>query len=449
MARLTMEFIKFNDRTHSSAASLELLRERLRGFTGAKLTIDKQEGGPPVGKPVNIEISGKDFSVLGELSSRIQSEIRDVPGLVDLGDNFDEGRPEIRVRPDVDRAARLGLRTMDVASTVSTAVKGTDASELRLGEDEYDIVVRYAGEARRDVEDLETMTVFYEGEQIPLTSFASIEFDTGIGAITRKDAKRVVTVSADVADGYNGNAVLAQARERLAGLVLPNGYTLNFTGESEDQQEAEAFLSKAFTWALILIFIVLISEFDSVTVPLVIMNSVVMSLIGVFLGLLMTRMPFGIIMTGVGVISLAGVVVNNAIVLLDYTIRLRREGMDKFEALVLAGRTRFRPVILTAVTTVLGLIPLTTGFSIDFVRLFTGDFADVVVIGGESSQWWGPMGVAVIWGLTVATFLTLVMVPVMYSTIDPILRFLFGRWMHRDPGKALPPTGQIGHHEAA
>jgi multidrug efflux pump subunit AcrB len=232
----------------------------------------------------------------------------------------------------------------------------------------------------------------------------------------------VVTVSADAATGYNANAILSEVRGRLAGFSLPRGYHIEFTGENKYQEESIAFLSDAFVIALMLILLVMITQFTSVTVPFVIIFSVVLSLIGVLTGLMVTGTSFGIIMTGVGVISLAGVVVNNGIVLLDYVIRLRRQGMEKMEAIVEAGRIRFRPVVLTAVTTILGLVPLTTGFSVNFGNLVRGDFAHALIIGGESSQWWGSMGVAVISGLSVATFLTLVVVPVMYSTIDPVLR---------------------------
>jgi multidrug efflux pump subunit AcrB len=197
---------------------------------------------------------------------------------------------------------------------------------------------------------------------------------------------------------------------------------MDFTGESEDQAEASAFLSDAFVLAIMLIFLVLVSQFSSVTIPIVILSSVILSLTGVFTGLLVTRTPFGIIMTGVGVISLAGIVVNNAIVLLDYIVQLRNRGLEITDAIIRAGATRFRPVVLTALTTILGLIPLTTGFSLDFDSLVHGRFGEVLIVGGESSQWWGPMGVAVIWGLAVATFLTLVVVPVMYSTIESLKR---------------------------
>jgi len=268
------------------------------------------------------------------------------------------------------------------------------------------------------VEDIEGATIFYEGENIPVSAFAQTEFKTSLAGISRIDGIRVVTVSADVGPGYNGNALLAEVQQELSDYSAPAGYKIEYTGESEDQEESMSFLSDAFAVALMLILMVLISQFSSVTQPLIIIFSVLLSLIGVFAGLLITHTPFGIIMTGVGVISLAGIVVNNAIVLLDYMNQLRNRGMELHEAIVHAGTTRFRPVVLTAVTTILGLIPLTTGFSVDFARIFDGQWGKVLVVGSESSQWWGPMGVAVIWGLAVATFLTLIVVPVMYSSLE-------------------------------
>ena len=430
---VTMEFVKSEQRHRSSRLELEDLRSRLSDFTGARIVVEKQEEGPPTGKPVNIEISGDDFEVLGELAARVKERIRNIPGLVNIQDNYDRGLPEIEIRPDVDKAGRYGLRTWDIAGTIRTALHGAEMAKFRIGEDEYDIVVRYQQPFREKVEDLENLTIFYEGESVPLAAFAEARFKTGLAAIHRIDAQRVVTVSADAATGYNSAALLVQVQEGLHDFPLPAGYHLDYTGENEEQEEAQAFLSDAFAVAIMLIFVVLVTQFSSVTIPLVIISSVVLSLIGVLVGLMVTATPFGIIMTGVGVISLAGIVVNNAIVLLTYIIQLRERGMAKVEAIITAGKIRFRPVILTAVTTILGLIPLTTGFSVDFGRLFRGDFGHAVIVGGESSQWWGPMGVAVIWGLAVATFLTLVVVPVMYSSLDPIKRGLYrvliGSWL--------------------
>lgn len=424
-AAITLEFPEMANRTTSTRNSLEELRGELADFTGARITVEKLEEGPPTGKPVNIEISGDDFDALGEIAAQVKDRIRNIQGLVDITDNYDHSMPELKVIPDVEKAGRYGLRTFDIAGTVRTALHGTEVAKHRIGEDEYDIIVRYKQPFRGKVEDLENATVFYEGNTIPVSAFAKIEFSTGLAAVYRIDARRVVTVSADVATGFNGNELLAQVQANLEDLPVPAGYTIDYTGESEDQKEASDFLSNAFLIAVLLIFVVLVSQFSSVTVPLVILSSVILSLIGVFAGLMFTQTPFGIIMTGVGVISLAGIVVNNAIVLLDYIIQLQARGIEKSEAIIRAGMTRFRPVILTAVTTILGLIPLTTGMSLDFTALFSGQWAKVFVIGGESSQWWGPMGVAVIWGLAVATFLTLIVVPVMYSSLDPMKRFFY------------------------
>jgi hydrophobe/amphiphile efflux-1 (HAE1) family protein len=417
-ALVMMEFVDNIERSRSSVDALEELRGRVADVTGATVTVEKREEGPPTGKPVNIEISGHDFDVLGRLAKEIREEIRGIPGLVNIMDNYDNELPEIRVRADIEKAARYGLRTFDVASTIRTALHGSEVAKFRRGEDEYDITVRYQDGFRRKVEDLENATIFYEGKAVPVSAFATTEFTTSLAAVSRIDGQRVVTVSADAAAGYNGNALLAQVQDLLAEYDLPAGYHLDYTGESEDQEEAQAFLGDAFAVAIMLILLVLVSQFGSVTQPLIIIVSVMLSLIGVLAGLLVTGTAFGIIMTGVGVISLAGIVVNNAIVLLDYMNQLRERGLELEEAIVRAGLTRFRPVVLTAVTTILGLIPLTTGLSLDFARLMDGDLARFVVIGGESSQWWGPMGIAVIWGLAVATFLTLIVVPVMYASLE-------------------------------
>jgi multidrug efflux pump subunit AcrB len=227
------------------------------------------------------------------------------------------------------------------------------------------------------------------------------------------DLKRVVTVDGDVvrARGRTEDSVRQEVAARLESLELPAGYRWEFAGSNQDEQEARAFVQRAFVIAVLLITLVLVTQFDSLILPMTIMVSVVLSLIGVLWGLIIMRMPFGIIMTGIGVISLAGVVVNNAIVLCDFIRQLRERGYDKTKAVIEAGVIRLRPVFLTAVTTVLGLIPLTIGLNIDF-------FERVIQTGVESSQWWGPMGVAVIFGLTVATVLTLVIVPVTYHSLD-------------------------------
>jgi len=410
LSRITIEFLDREDRVQNSFKTIEEMRGAFDHIPGVRVDVLKPDNGPPTGAPVDVEILGVDFEMLGQLAKQVKQRIKNIPGITDLQDDFDEGRPEIRVRVDREKAALYGLSTWLIASTIQTAVMGTEASKYRVGEDEYDITVRFRESDRDRYETLDQLTIFYEGSHIPLSNVASFELSGGLGSIIRKNQDRVVSVTANVEEGRLSNDVLAEVIAELEDFEVPSGYAIRFSGETEDQDEASAFLTNAFGIALLLILIVLISQFNSIMLPIAILASVLLSLIGVFIGLMVCRLPFGIIMTGVGVISLAGVVVNNAIVLIDYIGKLRARGMPKREAIIEAGATRFRPVILTAITTILGLIPLSTGWSFDF-RKFK------MIVGGESSEWWGPMGVAVIFGLAVATFLTLIIVPVLYSLL--------------------------------
>ena len=302
------------------------------------------------------------------------------------------------------------LDTFIIAYTVKAAVNGVKVGVFREGKNEYDILARLPERDRRSMEGLKRITISGpKGEPIPLTSVADVSLSSGVGAIMRLDQKRVVTVSGDVS-GRLANDVIRDIDARLDKLDWPRGYAYRFTGEQREQTKAKDFLSKAFVAAIFIIFIILVTQFNSFATPFIILTSVLLSLIGVFFGLLVTGTAFGIIMTGVGVISLAGVVVNNTIVLVDYYNQLKAKGLPPREALVQTGLTRFRPVMLTAITTILGLLPMATGVSIDFRKLAWN-------IGGESSQWWGPMAVAVIFGLGVATLLTLVVAPVLVSLV--------------------------------
>lgn len=413
---ITIQFIDFELRDQSSLKSTDEIRDKILQTAGTEVLVQKEDAGPPVGLPVNIEISGDDYAVLGAIAQMVKDSIKTVEGLVDLKDDFDDGRPEVRVEIDREKAALYGLNTSLIANSVRTAINGFTASKYRVDEEEYDITVRLQEDQRSSINSLETLEIIYNNKKgetlsVPLISVANIYKSKGPGAIRRKDLTRVITVSGDAAEGFNENEVLEKVKERLAGFVLPPGYAIDFTGQFEFQQEAQDFLSKAFSIALLLIFLILVIQFNSLSQPLIIMSAVVISLIGVFIGLIFYAMPFGIIMTGIGIISLAGVVVNNNIVLIDYINVLRRRGFTRREALVRAGLRRFRPVTLTAITTILGLIPLTFGFGFD---IFTFSFAG----SGESAEFWRSMGIAVIFGLAFATGLTLIIVPVIYSTLD-------------------------------
>ncbi len=399
-----------------SFITMEKVREVISSIDGADIKVDKPQEGPPVGKPVTIRLIGDDLDVLFDLAQRVKERIRPVPGLVNLDDDLDRGKPELRLNVDRIEAVLAGVNTQEIASTVQTAVRGTEASKFRIGEDEYDITVRLAPADRASLDDLGNLTVPDEdGVPIPLRTLVSLEPGVGPSAINRVDLKRVVTVEGDVvrAPDRTEDSVRQAVAVLLGGMDFPPGYRWSFAGSNQEEQESQAFLQRAFVIAVLLITLVLVTQFNSVILPFTIMVSVLLSLIGVFWGLILTGTPFGIIMTGIGVISLAGIVVNNAIVLCDFIRQLRDKGVEKTQAVIEAGVIRLRPVLLTAVTTVLGLIPLTLGWNIDF-------FAMSITTGGQSSQFWYSMGVAVIFGLTVATVLTLVVVPITYHSLDSL-----------------------------
>ena len=427
LGSVTVSFVPYEERARDVFATIAALRASAGdGIAGAAITVEQPAMGPPTGQALNIEIAGPDPAVLKRLGDdvvRVLEESELFAKLDGLKSGMAAGRPELVVQVDRERAALHELNTSDIGNTIRSAINGRVASQFRAGEEEYDITVRLAAEFREDLDSLgDLVVVTKDGAQIPLSSVASWRISRGLGDVTRKDLSRVVTISSDVRAGLNANAVVAEVRAEMAPFIasLPTGYTLQFTGQQQEQQESQTFLLAAFLLAAFLIAFILIAQFDSVTKPLIIISSVVMSTVGVLLGLVLFRMPFVVVMTGVGVISLAGVVVNNAIVLIDYIdILRRRDGLTAREAIVRGGVTRFRPVILTAITTILGLVPLAVGLNFDFFGLYTA-LDPEFYWGGEQAAWWSPMAIAVICGLTFATFLTLLLVPVMYSLFDDL-----------------------------
>jgi len=404
-----LEFKDRHERSHSTWDTVESIRRQLKGVAGAELRVEVEKGGPPTGAPVSVEISGPDYRVLSRYAQQARRLIATVPGVVDLKDDFDGGKPELRVEVDREKAMQRKVNTSSIAQAIRAAVNGEKASVLREGDDEFDITVRYDRPYRDSIEDVLDIKITGKDDvQVPLRDVARVYSTAGLGSIKHIDQKRTVLISADVT-GRSSAEVMAEVKKLLsAKLELPAGYGVYYSGEDEAQQEATAFLERAFLIGLMAMLMILITQFNSVMRPAIILSSVVMSLNGVLLGLLVTGNKFGVIMTGMGVISLAGVVVNNAIVLIDYANQLmQKQGLSIRDALVRAGMVRFRPVLLTAVTTVLGLLPMALGVGIDF-RTMSID------TGAQSMEWWGPMAQAVSFGLVFATALTLVMVPVMY-----------------------------------
>ncbi len=407
IANLTMIFQDYEDRPRPSAEAVQEIRELLMDLPGAEIKVEKAREGPPTGEPVTVRIIGKDYTLLQEVSERARQEIADIPGLVNLRSDWTATRPELAFEVDRRRAVLLGTSPFVIGQYLKVALFGREVGIYRQFTDEYDITLRLPLAYRTEIEDLvERRVPGQGGPAVPLTSLGSFNYTGGMGTIRHVNQKPVITLTAD-AEGRQGDAVLKDVQARLAKMPLPGGVEVRYAGEKEEQDKAQKFLTKAFIVALLLIVIILVMQFNTLSAPLIIMTTVVLSLIGVLAGLLLCRMPFGIIMTGVGVISLAGVVVNNAIVLLDYTRQLQRRGMELIAATIRAGATRLRPVLLTAVTTILGLMPMATGVSFDFHNM-------QIATKSESSQWWASMAIAVIFGLSFATILTLLVVPTLY-----------------------------------
>jgi len=452
--RISVSLVDFQEREHDAFATLAQMQASIgRDIAGAEITVDKVEEGPAQGAPVSIELVGEDPDVLKGLSDDVLATLRAAPvfpKLVGLESDLDAARPELAVVVDREKAALYSLNTSKIGMAVRGAINGIEAAKYRTGNDEYDIVVRLAPEYRDELEGLRELTVMAEGGvQVPLVEVASWSVQDGAGTIRRKDQSRMATITSDVAAGYTNNAVLAEVQGTLAEFAsrLPPGYTLRYSGQSQDQDEATEFLGGAFLTALMLIGFILISQFNSVVKPVIILTSVIMSTMGVLIGLMIFRMPFGIINTGVGIISLAGIVVNNAIILIDYIDVLReRDGMNRREALVQGGKTRLRPVVLTALTTALGMVPLAIGLNFDFFGLY-GSLNPELYWGGEQAAWWGPMAVAIIAGILFATFLTLILVPVLYSLVDDATAFIRKYYVRRDDAGEEPAVADVPEHQ--
>jgi len=446
---ITVSFCDYELRrgVKTSLIMKELARQLIGRYPGVKISVTKNQMGPPTGKAVNLEIIGKDFGKLQELTENVQRyiEVEKIPGIEGLKMDLDTGKPELLVTIDRDKARRFGLSTAQIAGTIRTALFGKDISDFKEGEEEFPIWIRLDKKYRNDVVSLMNQKITFRNQssgrilQVPIASVAEFAYGTTFNSVKRKDVERVITLSSNVIEGYNAAGINARLKSMMAKFAMPDGYKYKFSGEQEDTAEAQEFLIRAMIIALALILLIMVAQFNSLAKPLIVMASVLFSTIGVFGGLAFFKMDFIIIMTGVGLISLAGVVVNNAIVLIDYTDYLkngkRRElGLDEDAALpieesvkciVRAGKTRLRPVLLTAITTVLGLLPMALGMNIDFASL-TRSLNPRLYFGGDNAAFWGPMAWTVIFGLTFATFLTLVVVPAMYL-IGNRLKLKFAR----------------------
>jgi multidrug efflux pump len=435
-ARLTIAFKPADERRGVSTYDLmEEIRKAVQGIPGVSIVVDKNAAGPPAGKPINIEIRGEDINKLVALAEEAIVFInkQNIQGIEKLQADIKLGQPELLVNIDREAARRYEISTYSIASALRTSVFGKEISKYKQGEDEYPIFIRLNENYRNNLDELLNQYITFRNpangriSQVPVSAVTDVEYNSAYNSIKRRNLDRVITVFSNVNKGYNANEIVNDLKEAFQRFELPEGYVVSFTGEQEQQADNIAFLSTALNLALFLVLFIIIAQFNSIISPLIIMLTVLFSTIGVFLGYVITGMDIVIVMTGVGIISLAGVVVNNAIVLIDYIELLanktrERLGLmpksvlpmnDMFEVIKEAGSTRLRPVLLTAITTILGLIPLAIGLNFNFFSLIS-DLDPQIFIGGDNKAFWGPLSWTVIYGLTFATFLTLIVVPVMY-----------------------------------
>ena len=422
--KVTVAFKEFAERNGevSTQAYLDEVREVVQGIPGAEIVVEKERNGPPTGKPISIEIAAEDYDQLIRVSRDVQRylvEERNIGGIEELRSDVQDQNPEIVIDVDRERANREGISTAQVGMALRTAIFGSEASTFRLDEDEYPIMIRYNQYVRNDMDALMNLPITFRDistgmvKQIPLSAVAKVHYGNSYGGIKRKDLKRVVTLSSNVTSDYNATEVNTEILAALDNYDFPEGFEYGQGGEQQEQQETASFLSMALILAGGLIFMILVTQFNSISKPFIILSEIIFSVIGVLLGFAITGMEISIVMTGVGIVALAGIVVKNGILLVEFTDELKNRRMRTLEAIVQAGKTRLSPVLLTATATILGLIPLAIGMNINFFTLFTEGKPDLYV-GGESASFWGPLAWTIIFGLTFATFLTLLAVPVMY-----------------------------------
>ncbi|MEJ8757772.1 efflux RND transporter permease subunit [Pontibacter sp. H259] len=434
--KVTVAFVEFMDRVGEKTTGqyMSEIRDAVKGIPGAEITVDKEQNGPPVGKPISIEISGEDFSELIALSKNVEQYIANQPieGIEGLKSDLEDSKPEIVINIDRERANREGISTAQIGMEIRTAIFGKEASKFKLDEDEYPIQIRYAEPYRKNIDALLDSRLTYRDmnsgqvRQIPLSSVASIEYGTTYGGIKRKNLKRVVTLESNVLAGYNANEVVMQIEQSLQNFQTPEGYEVRMGGQQEEQEETGNFLFMALLAAFFIIFLILVTQFNSVSKPFIILSEVLFSIIGVLLGFSIFQMDVSIVMTGVGIVALAGIVVKNGILIVEFTDLLLEEGKELKEAIVEAGKTRLNPVLLTATATILGLVPLALGINLNFYTLFT-EFKPHFFMGGESAAFWGPLAWTIIFGLGFATIVTLLIVPVMYLLNEKLKDRLIGK----------------------
>lgn len=452
-AKITVAFKKFSDRDGiSSKKYLTDIRESVKGIPGVEITVDQEQGGPPVGKPINIEVRGDKFEDIVKTSEDLRRYLiaEDVAGVEQLKSDFEISKPEIVFNIDRERANREGISTAQIGMEIRNAVFGSEVSKFRDDNDEFPIQLRYEYDQRTNVDVLKNTKITYRDmnmggivRQIPLSAFCEIQYSSTYGGIKRINQKRVITISSNVLAGYDPNGVVTSVQKKAAQFQAPDGVEIVLTGQSEEQAETMSFLGSAMLVSLGLIFLILVMQFNSLSKPVIILTEIIFSMIGVFLGYAITGMTVSTIMMGIGIVALAGIVVRNGILLVEFTDLLIEQGYNTWDAIVEAGKTRMTPVLLTACAAIFGLIPLAVGLNIDFEKLLTTGNPHLF-FGGDSVAFWGPLSWTMIFGLSFATFLTLILVPAMYLLTERA-KIRWKRFKNRVYGIENAPVEQQNH----
>jgi len=434
LGKVTVAFVEFGKRNgEETLLYLDRIRNVVKDIPGAQITVEQEKGGPPTGKPVNIEIIGDEFDELTTVSKDLKRYLDSlqIPGIEELKSDLVTNKPEILIEVDRERANREGITSSQIGQALRGAIFGIEVSKFKDANDDYPIQVRYNVNQRNNIDALMNLKITYRDmnmggqlRSVPLSSVAKLKYSQTYGGIKRKNQKRMVTLGSNVLVGYNANEVVAQVKKAVAKFDLPKSVMVDMTGEQEQQAETGAFLGRAMLISLGLIFLILVTQFNSLSKPVIILSEIIFSIIGVLLGFSIFKMDMSILMTGIGIVALAGIVVRNGILLVEFTDILIDNGMELKEAIIEAGRTRMTPVILTASATILGLVPLAVGLNIDFVTLFTHGNPHIY-FGGDSVAFWGPLSWTMIFGLLFATILTLILVPVMLLLSESLKTKIF------------------------
>ncbi|MFL2617140.1 MAG: efflux RND transporter permease subunit [Flavobacteriaceae bacterium] len=432
---VTMREFKYRNGFSSEDMRGEVQAKLSGKYPGLSISVEKDENGPPAGYPVNIEISGRDYLELIETAEQMRIFINNqkISGIEELKIDVNKSKPSLEIEVDRQKAGELGINPSQIGLVLRRSLFGEKAGIFKKDGEDYDINVRFNNEDRYDKSLLFNQNIIFRDmsdgqvKEIPVASLIKTKNVETYSAIKHRNLSRVVTLYSSILAGYNAKEIVDQIKFQLDGFDISEDVNFKFTGEIEEQDKNQEFLNTALLMALMLILLLLVFQFNSIVKPLIIILSIFLSFIGVFLGLIIFNMTFVIIMTMLGIISLAGIVVNNSVVLIDYTqllldrkkeeLNVEKDNMlskdQIFEAIVSGGKARLRPVILTAITTILGLIPLAIGLNIDLMSLFSSGNPNIYV-GGDNVIFWGPLAWTVIFGLTFATFLTLVIVPVTF-----------------------------------